>query len=253
MNTKSALAAGILAFGILTAHAGESLTVTKNVVIVHGGLVDGSGWSRVYRELRKDGYNVAIVQIPTTSLADDVAVTKLVLAQQSGAVILVGHSYGGVVISEAGNDPKVRALVYVAAFAPDKGESAQSLIGNAAPGTPALPILPPTYGFLLLDRTKFAEFFAADVSPQESAFMADSQVPWGVNALTGAVTNPAWKGKRSWYLVTTADKMIPLPAQLQMAKRAGSTVVEVKSSHAVYVSHPEAVTKVIEQAAKATE
>ena len=253
MKITSAFAAGILAFGILSAHAGEPSTKTKNVVIVHGGLVDGSGWWRVYRELQKDGYNVAIVQIPTTSLAEDVAATRLILAQQAGPVILVGHSYGGVVISEAGNDPKVRALVYVAAFVPDKGESAKSLIGNPPPGTPALPILPPTYGFLLFDRTKFAEYFAADVSPQEAAFMADSQVPWGVNSLAGAVTNPAWKGKPSWYLVTTADKMVPTPAQLQMAKRANSNVVEVKSSHAVYISHSQAVTKVIEQAAKATE
>jgi pimeloyl-ACP methyl ester carboxylesterase len=224
----------------------------KNVVLVHGGFVDGSGWSQVYRGLRKDGYNVAIVQNPTTSLADDVAATKFVISQQSGPVILVGHSYGGAVISEAGNDAKVKGLVYIAAFAPDKGESVQTLIGTPLPGAPVPPILPPQNGFLFLDRAKFADAFAADVAPAEAAFMADSQVPWGVNALSGAVTEPAWKGKHSWYLVTTDDKMIPPPAQRQMAKRAGATVVEVKGSHAVYVSQPQAVIKLIEQAAKGT-
>ena len=205
-----------------TKNAAESSLGIKNVVLVHGGFVDGSGWSQVYRGLRKGGYNVTIVQNPTTSLADDVAATQLVISQLSAPLILVGHSYGGVVISQAGNDPKVKRLVYIAAFAPDKGESVQSLIANPPPGAPVPPILPPQNGFLFLDRTKFADAFAADVAPDEAAFMADSQVPWGVNALAGAVTDPAWKSKRSWYLVTTEDKMIPPPAQRQMAKRAGS-------------------------------
>src|SRR5580692_9060014 len=251
MNTKNTLAAtAVLALGTLTTQAAESSV--KNVVLVHGGWVDGSGWSQVYRGLRKDGYNVAIVQIPTVSLADDVAATKLAISQQSGTVILVGHSYGGVVISEAGNDPKVKGLVYVAAFAPDKGESVQTLIANPVPGAPVPPILPPQNGFLFLDRAKFADAFAADVPPAEAAFMADSQVPWGVNALSSAVTEPAWKSKHSRYPVTTEDKMIPPPAQRQMAKRAGSTVAETKSSHAVFVSHPQAVIKLIEQATKGT-
>ena len=251
MNTKNTLAAtAVLALGTLTTQAAESSV--KNVLLVHGGWVDGSGWSQVYRGLRKDGYNVTIVQIPTVSLADDVAATKLAISQQSGTVILVGHSYGGVVISEAGNDPKVKGLVYVAAFAPDKGESVQTLIANPVPGAPVPPILPPQNGFLFLDRAKFADAFAADVPPAEAAFMADSQVPWGVNALSSAVTEPAWKSKHSWYLVTTEDKMIPPPAQRQMAKRAGSTVAETKSSHAVFVSHPQAVIKLIEQATKGT-
>jgi pimeloyl-ACP methyl ester carboxylesterase len=251
MNTKNTLAAtAVLALGTLTTQAAESSV--KNVVLVHGGWVDGSGWSQVYRGLRKDGYNVTIVQIPTVSLADDVAATKLAISQQSGTVILVGHSYGGVVISEAGNDPKVKGLVYIAAFAPDKGESVRTLIANPVPGAPVPPILPPQNGFLFLDRAKFADAFAADVPPAEAAFMADSQVPWGVNALSSAVTEPAWKSKHSWYLVTTEDKMIPPPAQRQMAKRAGSTVAETKSSHAVFVSHPQAVIKLIEQAAKGT-
>jgi pimeloyl-ACP methyl ester carboxylesterase len=254
MNTKTALAATVvLAHGILAAQAGESSVGIKNVVLVHGGFVDGSGWSQVYRGLRKDGYNVAVVQNPTTSLADDVAATKLAISRQPGALILVGHSYGGVVISEAGNDPKVQGLVYIAAFAPDKGESVQSLIANPVPGAPVPPILPPQNGFMFLDRTKFAEAFAADVVPAEAAFMADSQVPWGVNALSGAVTEPAWRAKRSWYLLTTEDRMIPPPAQRQMAQRAGATVVEAKGSHAIYLSHPQVVIKLIEQAAKGTE
>ena len=195
MNTKNTLAAtAVLALGTLTTQAAESSV--KNVVLVHGGWVDGSGWSQVYRGLREDGYNVTIVQIPTVSLADDVAATKHAISQQSGAVILVGHSYGGVVISEAGNDPKVKGLVYIAAFAPDKGESVQTLIANPVPGAPVPPILPPQNGFLFLDRVKFADAFAADVPPAEAAFMADSQVPWGVNALSSAVTEPAWKSKQ---------------------------------------------------------
>jgi pimeloyl-ACP methyl ester carboxylesterase len=222
-----------------------------SVVLVHGGFVDGSGWEGVYQELKKDGYEVSIVQNPTTSLADDVAVTKRVIAAQKGPVVLVGHSYGGVVITEAGNDPKVAALVYIAAFAPDTGESVSSLIKNPVPGAPVPPILPPVDGFLALDKTKFAASFAADVPAAEAAFMADSQVPWGVEALDGVVTTPAWKSKPSWYLVATDDKMIPPPAQQGMSKRAGATVVEVKGSHAVYVSKPGAVASLIKQAADA--
>ena len=222
----------------------------KNVVLVHGGFVDGSGWEGVYRILRKDGFTVTIVQNPTLSLAGDVAVTKRALAALDGPAILVGHSYGGVVITEAGNDPNVAGLVYVAAFAPDKGESVSSLIKNPPAGAPVPPILPPQDGFLFLDRGKFAASFAADVNEDAAAFMADAQVPWGVEALDGAVTEPAWKSKPSWYLVATSDKMIPPDAQRAMSKRAGSTVVEVKGSHAVYVSQPREVAHLIEQAAK---
>ena len=224
----------------------------KNVVLVHGGFVDGSGWEGVYKALKKDGYMVSIVQNPTTSLADDVAVTKRALATQSGPVILVGHSYGGAVITEAGSDPKVVGLVYVAAFAPDKGESVSTLIKNPVPGAPVPPILPPQDGYLFLDKAKFAASFAADVSPDIAAFMADSQVPWGVEALGGTISEPAWKTKPSWYLVTTDDKMIPADAQRAMSKRAGSTVVEVKASHSVYVSQPQAVASLIDKAAKAS-
>jgi len=221
----------------------------KNVVLVHGGFVDGSGWQGVYDTLKKDGYTVSIVQNPTISLADDVAVTKRTLAAQDGPAILVGHSYGGVVITEAGNDPKVAGLVYIAAFAPDKGESVSSLINNPPPGAPVPPILPPRDGYLFLDRAKFRESFAADVSAEAASFMADSQVPWGLDALNGTVSEPAWRTKPSWYLVSTDDRMIPPDAQRAMATRAGSTVVEVKGSHAVYVSQPKAVADLITKAA----
>ncbi len=222
----------------------------KNVVLVHGGFVDGSGWEGVYRLLTKRGFKVSVVQNPTITLAGDVAATKRALAGLNGPAILVGHSYGGVVITEAGSAPNVAGLVYIAAFVPDKGESVSSLIKNPPPGAPVPPILPPQDGFLLLDKEKFPASFAADVKPEEARFMADSQVPWGVEALNGAVTTPAWKSKPSWYLVTTSDKMIPPPAQRSMSKRAGATVVEVEGSHAVYVSKPEAVVQLIEQAAK---
>lgn len=223
----------------------------KDVVLVHGGFVDGSGWAGVHAILTKRGYNVTVVQNPTTTLADDVAVTRRAIAAQDGPVILVGHSYGGVVISEAGADPKVKGLVYVAAFAPDTGESVSSLIANPPPGAPTPPILPPRDGYLFLDRAKFAASFAADVEPDEAAFMADSQVPWGVAALNGQVTAPAWKSRPSWYLVTADDRMIPAPAQRQMAARAGATVVETPGSHAVYVANPQVVADLIEQAAQA--
>jgi pimeloyl-ACP methyl ester carboxylesterase len=224
-------------------------TLVKNVVLVHGGFVDGSGWEGVYQALKKDGYAVAIVQNPTISLPDDVAFTKRAIAAQNGPVILVGHSYGGAVITEAGNDPKVVGLVYITAFALDKGESVSSLIKDPPPGAPVPPILPPQDGFLLLDKAKFPAAFAGDVNPEVASFMADSQVPWGLEALNGAITQPAWRTKPSWYLVTTEDKMIPPDAQRGMSKRAGSTVVEVKASHAVYESQPQAVAQFIEKAA----
>ena len=222
----------------------------KNVLLIHGGFVDGSGWQGVYDLLKKDGYTVSIVQNPTTSLTDDVAVTKRMLAAQNGPSILVGHSYGGVVVTEAGTDPRVEGLVYIAAFAPDRGESVSSLIQSPQPGAPVPPILPPQDGFLFLDRSKFRASFAADVNAEAAAFMADSQVPWGLDALNGAVSEPAWKLKPSWYLVATDDKMIPPNAQRAMSKRAGSTVAEVRGSHAVYVSQPEAVASLIAKAAR---
>lgn len=222
----------------------------KNIVLVHGGFVDGAGWESVYKTLKKDGYNVSIVQNPTKSLEDDVAATKRVLAAQDGPTILVGHSYGGAVITEAGNDPKVAGLVYITAFAPDKGESVQTLIKDPVPGAPVPPILPPKDGYLSLDKEKFAAAFAGDVDKDKAAFMADSQVPWGVEALSGTITEPAWKTKPSWYLVATEDKMIPPAAQRSMSARAGSKVAEAKGSHAIYVSQPDAVVDLIKEAAK---
>jgi pimeloyl-ACP methyl ester carboxylesterase len=221
------------------------------IVLVHGGFVDGAGWEGVYAALKKDGYDVSIVQNPTQTLAGDVAATRQVISEAKGPVVLVGHSYGGAVITEAGNDPKVSKLVYITAFAPDKGESVASLIKNPPPGAPVPPILPPQDGYLFLDKAKFADSFAADVEASKAAFMADSQVPWGVAALEGVVTEPAWRKKPSWYLVVTEDRMIPPPAQQFMSKRAGATVVESKGSHAVYVSKPDVVASIIKSAALA--
>src|SRR6266850_923572 len=222
----------------------------NNIVLVHGGFVDGAGWEGVYKILKRDGYSVSIVQNPTISLEDDVAVTKRILAAQDGPTILVGHSYGGAVITEAGNHPKVAGLVYITAFAPDKGESVATLIKDPPPGAPVPPILPPQEGFLFLDKAKFPASFAGDVDTEKAAFMADSQVPWGVEALGGTISEPAWKTRPSWYLVTTEDRMIPPDAQRFMSKRAGAKVTEVKASHSVYVSQPGAVAGLIEQAAK---
>ncbi len=247
-SLASAAALGLLA-SVGGAHAAPAAAI-KDVVLVHGGFVDGSGWEGVYDILTKDGYKVTVVQNPTTSLADDVAATRRAIAAQDGPAILVGHSYGGVVITESGNDPKIKGLVYIAAFAPDAGESVSSLIANPPPGAPVPPILPPQDGFLFLDRAKFAAAFAGDVKPAQAAFMADSQVPWGVAALQGKVTTPAWKSRPSWYLVTADDHMIPAPAQRQMAGRAGATIVETPGSHAVYVSNPQVVAHLIEQAAQ---
>jgi pimeloyl-ACP methyl ester carboxylesterase len=221
------------------------------IVLVHGGFVDGSGWAGVYKLLKKEGHDVVVVQNPTLSLADDVAVTKRAFSAEGGPVLLVGHSYGGVVVTEAGNDPRVAGVVYIAAFAPDRGESVSSLIKDPPPGAPVPPILPPQEGFLFLDSARFATSFAADVDADTTAFMAASQVPWGVEALAGAVTEPAWKTKPSWYLVATDDEMIPPPAQRAMSQRAGSTVTEVAGSHAVYVSKPRTVAAFIDGAAKA--
>jgi pimeloyl-ACP methyl ester carboxylesterase len=221
----------------------------NDVVLVHGAFADGSGWRAVYDLLRGDGFNVGVVQHPLVTLEGDVDATRLVVDAHDGPVVLVGHSYGGAVITEAGNHDKVAALVYVAAFAPDNGESVNTLIADPPPGAPVPPILPPQDGFLFLDREKFHASFAADVSADEAAFMADSQVPWGVGALAGQVGEAAWRTKPSWYLVATEDRMIPPPAQRAMSGRAGSTVVEATGSHAIYVSQPDAVAALIAQAA----
>lgn len=224
--------------------------MASSIVLVHGGFVDGSGWEGVYNLLRKDGYDVGVVQNATKSLADDVETTRQVIARQKNPVVLVGHSYGGAVITEAGTDPKVSRLVYITAFAPDKGESVQSLIKDPPPGAPVPPILPPVNGYLFLDREKFPASFAGDVDKEKARFMADSQVPWGVDALGGVITDPAWRHKPSWYLLVTDDRMIPIAAQKGMAKRAGAKTTEVGGSHAIYVSNPRAVAEIIREAAK---
>jgi pimeloyl-ACP methyl ester carboxylesterase len=225
-----------------------SASARPTVVLVHGGFVDGSGWRGVYDRLKADGHRVSVVQNPTLSVEGDVAATKLVLDDIDGPVVLVGHSYGGVVITETGTDPRVAGLVYIAAFAPDKGESVNTLIANPPPGVPVPPILPPRDGFLFLDREKFHDSFAGDLSNEDAAFMADSQVPWGVDALGGAVSEPGWRVKPSWYLIATDDRMIPPPAQRAMAERTGASTTEVSGSHAVYVSEPGAVADLINAA-----
>jgi len=226
------------------------MTDVQNVVLVHGGFVDGSGWRRVYDLLTAEGFNVSVVQNQTLSLESDVETTHNLLDQQDGPAILVGHSYGGAVITEAGRHENVAGLVYIAAFAPDAGESVSTLIADPPPGAPVPPILPPIDGFLFLDRDRFADSFAADVPTDEAAFMADSQVPWGVEALNGVITEPAWRTKPSWYLVATDDRMIPPPAQRAMSARAGSTVVEEAGSHSIYVSQPHATADLIKNAAQ---
>ncbi|BCW87571.1 Pyrethroid hydrolase [Alphaproteobacteria bacterium SO-S41] len=245
---KIIAAAAAIGLGLTaTAGAGDKPTT---IVLVHGAFVDGSGWSSVYRILREEGFKVVVVQNPTLSLVDDVAVTRRAIAASEGDVVLVGHSYGGVVITQAGADPKVQALVYVAAFAPDNGESVATLAGNAPPGAPGLPVLPPVDGYLLLDRDKFPQVFAADIAPEIATFMADSQVPWGVEAFEGKITEAAWKTKPCWYLTAKDDRVIPPDAQRAMASRAGATIREVSSSHAVYLAKPEAVAEIIEEAAE---
>lgn len=221
----------------------------RDIVLVHGGFVDGSGWQGVYEALTADGYRVAVVQHPTLSLEQDAAYTRQVIDSLDGPVVLAGHSYGGAVITEAGLHDKVVALVYVAAFAPDKGESVNTLIGGFPAGGPQPPILPPKDGFLFLDRGKFHASFAGDLPAAQAGFMADSQLPWGVNALGGTISEASWRIKPSWYLLTTEDRMIPPSAQRDMAERTGATVTEVAASHSVYVSKPEAVASVIKQAA----
>ena len=218
---------------------------------MHGAFADGSGWESVYQMLKNRGFEVGVVQNPTISLAGDVAATRAVIEAQSNSVVLVGHSYGGAVITEAGTHPKFAGLVFVAAFAPDAGESVGSLSANPPPGATLPPILPPQNGFLFLDKAKFPASFAGDVNAEKARFMADSQTPWGLEAVNGRISVPAWRSKPSWYLVTSDDKMIPPDAQRFMSKRAGSSVIEVKGSHAIFLSQPEVVARLIEAAAQA--
>lgn len=247
---KALLAVGVAAMaGQASAADAAEAGKVRNVVLVHGAFVDGSGWNAIYQRLKKDGYNVAVVQNRTTSLMDDVALTKEVIARQDGPVVLVGHSYGGAVITEAGTDPKVARLVYVAAFAPDTGESVKGLLGDATKDNPP-PIAPVAGGYFEIQVDKFHEAFAGDLPAAESEFLANSQLPWGGDAAVQTVTVPGWKQKPSWYVIPTQDKTIPPSLQERMAKRAGATVKEVAASHAVYISKPQFVAEVIEGAAK---
>jgi pimeloyl-ACP methyl ester carboxylesterase len=218
----------------------------RNIVLVHGAFVDGSSWRAVYSLLTAEGFHVAVVQNPTLSLSGDAAATRLIVDAQDGPVVLVGHSYGGAVITEAGTHDKVTALVYIAAFVPDKDESVKALGGS--PDVPGSSIVPGPCGFMYQDRARFHTSFGADLDAADAAFLADSQVPWAVDAMTGPVTEPAWRGKPSWYLIATEDRMIPLSAQRAMAQRASAIQVEVTASHAVYMSQPRAVADIIRQA-----
>lgn len=239
---------GVLALAMAAAPAPAPAEKPLSVVLVHGAFVDASGWRGVYDRLTKDGYEVLVVQNPTITLTDDVAVTRRAIARAKHPVILVGHSYGGSVITEAGNDPKVRSLVYLAAFAPDVGESVAKLAEKPVPGEPQAPLLPPRDDFLVVDPAKFPAAFAADVDAPTTAFMAAAQVPWGLNAVGGTITSAAWKTKPSYYLVTTEDHMVPPTAQRSMARRSGATITEIRSSHAVMMSHPDEVAMFIEAA-----
>jgi pimeloyl-ACP methyl ester carboxylesterase len=217
-----------------------------NIVLVHGAFVDGSSWRAVYDLLAADGYHVAVVQNPTLSLSGDAAATRLVIDAQDGPVVLVGHSYGGAVITEAGTHEKVTALVYIAAFVPAEGESVKELGGRHRRAGVA--DRPWVRRVLVPQQATFHASFGADLPAADAVFMADSQVPWGVEAMTGQVTEPAWRGRPSWYLIATEDRMIPPAAQCAMAQRAGATKVEVAASHAVYMSQPRAVAAFIRQA-----
>lgn len=236
--------------GLATAPSFAQPAAPASVVLVHGAFVDGSGWQGVYDILTKDGYEVLIVQNPTISLDGDVAATNRAIATAKHSVILVGHSYGGMVITEAGNHPKVRSLAYIAAYAPDAGESVETFAKQPTPPDESrAPLLPPQDGYLIVDPAKFPTAFAADVDPATTRFMAAAQVPFGVEAIQTRITKAAWQTKPAHYLVTSKDAMIPPTAQRSMAKRAGARTVEVASSHAVMLSQPQKVAAFIKDAA----
>jgi pimeloyl-ACP methyl ester carboxylesterase len=245
-----------LAAVLVTATSADAASAPEkavSIVLVHGAFVDASGWQPVYNLLSKNGYEVLVVQNPTITLQGDAIATRQAIAQARHPVILVGHSYGGAVITEAGNDPKVKSLVYLAAFAPDVGESVLELATTPTPGAEPAPLLPPKDGFIQVDPEKFPAAFAADVDSTVTRFMAASQVPWGLGAVGAKLTTAAWKAKPAYYLLATQDRMIPPAAQHTMATRAKATVVETKSSHAVMLSHPRSVADFIALAATQAE
>lgn len=248
---KNTLLKGITFLAVLlftsTAYA---QTPVKNIVLVHGAFADGSGWEAVYKILKAKGYNVSIVGNPNTGLADDVAATNRVLDRQTGPVLLVGHSYGGAIITEAGNHPKVAGLFYIAAFVPDANETLLKLLQSGLPA-PNSGILPPDeHGFIWYDVAKYHSGFCADLPKEQAEFLAASQIPVSASVFGASFTNPAWKSKPSWYIVATEDQTIPPDGERFMAKRAGAKVTEIKASHLVFMSKPKAVTEVIEAAAK---
>jgi pimeloyl-ACP methyl ester carboxylesterase len=226
-----------------------SAAAIKNVVLVHGAFADGSGWDAVAKILEKDGYTVSVAQPPETSYAEDQKYTRAAIDAMDGPVVLVGHSYGGSIITEAGNDPKVSALVYIAAFALDDGESCAS-IEQALPQA-SKAFKPDSNGNWWIEQAHFAADFAADIAPAVSHFMAVSQVPISTDSFTHKVTNPAWKAKPTWYMVASADRSINPEQERMMAKRAHATTVEVNASHVAYMSHPKEAAKLIEEAAAA--
>lgn len=230
---------------------GQDAAPIKNIVLVHGAFADGSGFSGIYKELTKKGYNVSVVGNPNTGFAEDVAAVKMVLARQDGPTVLVGHSYGGAIITEAGNDAKVAGLVYICAFQPDANETLLGLL-QAGPPAPNSGILPPdASGYIWYDKAKYHSGFCADLPKDQAAFLADSQVPVNASVFGATIPSPAWKTKPSWYVIGTDDQTIPPDGQRFMAKRAGSKVTEIKGSHLVFMSKPKEVANVIEMAAKA--
>jgi pimeloyl-ACP methyl ester carboxylesterase len=245
--TAALMGAAVLLQTTLKVAAAPPPSGIKNVVLVHGAFADGSGWEAVANILKKDGYTVSVVQHPETSFADDVRFTKAEIDRQSGPVVLVGHSYGGAVITEAGNHPKVAALVYISAFAPDTGESAASIEQSLPPAGKG--IKETGDGYLYIDPPAFAADFCADIPPAKAEFMAKSQVLFSKDSFTSPVTSPAWKSKPSWYLVATQDRSINPENERKMAKRANAKTIEVSSSHAAYISHPKETARLIEEAA----
>lgn len=249
---KQLLVGVLMTLATLSSAAAQPRSPTQpaSIVLVHGAFVDASGWKAVYDILTDDGYEVLIVQNPTVTLEGDVAATRRVIAAATKPVLLVGHSYGGAVITEAGTDPKVRGLAYIAAFAPDVGESVFELATRPSPeGGP--PLLPPNDGFIIVDPAKFPSAFAADADPGLTRFLAAAQVPWGLGAVQPKLTAAAWKDKPVSYMLTTEDHMVPPSIQRFMATRAKASLVEIRSSHAAMLSHPRDVAAFIENAAAA--
>ena len=249
---KRSLTASVAATALALSMSGAaSAEPIKNVVLVHGAFADGSGWRAVAEILQRDGYSVSVVQEPETSLAEDAAATKRIIERVNAPLILVGHSYGGAVITQAGNEPQVRGLVYIAAFQPDTGETLGDLLKQKPPA--ANSTVPAGEGYVIVDPKAFHADFAADLQAKDANFMAISQVPISVTAFGTPITNAAWHNKPSWYAVATEDRMINPDLERFMANRAGSTTIEVKGSHAILTSQPEIVAKLIERAAKEAE